>query len=279
MPELPEVETIARSLRQTGQGRPGIVGMHIHQVEVYWKRTIQTPSSEELIHRIPGQRVEEVGRRGKYLLLKLTRDYLIIHLRMSGDIRVELLTDAPGQITPLRKHDRVAMVFEEKYRFSFEDPRKFGRVWLVRDPVEVLGGLGPEPFDPQLTDEIFFHRLQSSRRQLKPLLLDQTFMAGLGNIYTDEALHRAHLHPLSLSNSLREDQSAQLLAAIRSVLLTGIETNGASIDWVYKGGSFQNSFQVYGREKKACYTCGHAIEKISVGQRGTHFCPVCQPLK
>jgi formamidopyrimidine-DNA glycosylase len=198
---------------------------------------------------------------------------------MSGDLRVEEHMDAMGRVIPPRKHDRAALVLDENLRLSFEDTRKFGRIWLVQDVDEVVGRLGPEPLNPEFTPEIFYQHLLSFKRQLKPLLLDQTFLAGMGNIYTDEALHRAHLHPLLKADMLSEMQAAELLWAIRYVLLKGIETNGASIDWVYRGGSFQNTFQVYGRSKQACYTCGHSIEKISVGQRGTHFCPYCQPYK
>lgn len=277
MPELPEVETIVRSLRHSGRGERSVLGMTIEHAEVYWARTIQTPSSVEFIARIKGQSVGEINRRGKYLLIKLSTDYLIIHLRMSGDLHVEPIADENGKPMPPRKHDRAAIFFEQGYRLSFEDTRKFGRMWLVRNPNEVIGDLGPEPLDPSLTEEMFFQLLHANRRQLKPLLLDQTFLAGLGNIYTDEALHLAHLHPLKASDSVSAPEAAHLLAAIRSVLLMGIETNGASIDWVYRGGSFQNKLQVYGRENEPCFTCGHPVEKIIVGQRGTHFCPVCQP--
>ncbi len=277
MPELPEVETIARSLRQPGPRGPGIVGLRIVRAELFWQRTLHSPSVEEFLRRIAGQQVLEVGRRGKFLQIKLEHDYLFIHLRMSGDIRVEPLVDECGQLLPIRKHDRAAFYFGEPYRLIFEDARKFGRIWLAENPADVVGGLGPEPLDLNLTPELFHERLLRVKRQLKPLLLDQTFLAGLGNIYTDEALHRAHLHPLTPSDRLSFADSTRLLAAIRFILQKGIETNGASIDWVYRGGGFQNTFQVYGRAGQVCYTCGSTIQKITVGQRGTHFCPVCQP--
>lgn len=277
MPELPEVETIARSLRTTGPRETGIVGMRIQRAELYWRRTLHTPTAEEFLERIRGQQVVNVGRRGKFLQLHLSSDYLFIHLRMSGDIRVEPRIDENGRPLPARHHDRAALFFQEPWRLTFEDARKFGRMWLTANPAEVTGHLGPEPLELSLTPELFYTRLQRVKRQLKPLLLDQTFLAGMGNIYTDEALFRARLHPLTPSNWLSAEQAARLLAAIRYVLQKGIETNGASIDWVYRGGSFQNTFQVYGRAKQPCYTCGYAIQKMAVGQRGTHFCPVCQP--
>jgi formamidopyrimidine-DNA glycosylase len=158
----------------------------------------------------------------------------------------------------------------------FNDTRKFGRVWLVRDPDEVLSGLGPEPLGDEFTAQTLYAGLQSRRRQLKPLLLDQSFLAGMGNIYTDEALHMARLHPLAPSDSVDLEQARALWGAIRSVLQEGIRRNGASIDWVYRGGEFQNYFRVYDREGQPCPVCGTAIERLVVGQRGTHVCPHCQ---
>jgi formamidopyrimidine-DNA glycosylase len=141
----------------------------------------------------------------------------------------------------------------------------------------VVGGLGPEPFDPLFTADVLHARLHAFRRQIKPLLLDQTFIAGLGNIYTDEALHQARVHPLRLSDSLSFEESSRLWQAIRDVLSEGIRRNGASIDWVYRGGDFQNAFHVYQRTGHPCPVCGTPVERIAVGQRGTHFCPNCQP--
>jgi len=156
------------------------------------------------------------------------------------------------------------------------DTRKFGRVWLVTDPQEVIGGLGPEPFDPSFTVQMLYELLHGRRRQMKPLLLDQHFIAGLGNIYTDEALHFSQVHPLRLSDTISVSEAEKLLYAIRTVLQSGIEHNGASIDWVYRGGSFQNHFRVYDRAGQPCPACGTPIQRIVVGQRGTHFCPTCQ---
>ena len=161
----------------------------------------------------------------------------------------------------------------------FNDTRKFGRVWLVEDAQSVLGGLGPEPLDESLTGSDFYRMLQKQKRQIKPLLLDQSFLAGLGNIYTDEALFQARIHPLTAACAIQKSEANELLAAIRSVLQEGIQRNGASIDWVYRGGDFQNHFQVYQRDGQPCSRCGTEIQRITVGQRGTHFCPRCQILK
>lgn len=271
MPELPEVETIRTMLRDGTQDIPSIVGWAVKSGRVLWSRTLKTPTVEELQFRLPGQTILDIGRRGKYLMVYLTQDVLLLHLRMSGDVWVEAAGQEDG------KHYRLAIDFENGQRLIFNDPRKFGRAWLVGDAQTVLGGLGPEPLDDGFTPQILYARLQASRRQIKPLLLNQAFLAGLGNIYTDEALHLARLHPLMLSKQVSLEQAERLWEAIRSVLSEGIRRNGASIDWVYRGGDFQNYFRVYQRTGQPCMVCGTVIERMIVGQRGTHFCPVCQP--
>jgi formamidopyrimidine-DNA glycosylase len=158
----------------------------------------------------------------------------------------------------------------------FNDTRKFGRVWLTDNLESVTGRLGPEPLEPAFTAEFLLGRLRARRRRLKSLLLDQGFLAGMGNIYTDEALHLARLHPLKSSQSVSRVQARRLHRAIRAILREGIRRNGASIDWVYRGGDFQNHFRVYDREGHPCPVCGTTIRRLVVGQRGTHICPRCQ---
>ena len=276
MPELPEVETIANGLRlgcsaPAEAAHPALPGLHILSARLLWERTLATPTPAEFYTRIAGQAFESIGRRGKFLLARLTQDTLIFHLRMSGDLLVERLE------APMAPHHRLVLELEGGWRLTFNDTRKFGRAWLVSDPEQVTGKLGPEPFSPALSAPVFYQMLQRSRRQLKPLLLDQSFLAGLGNIYTDEALHRAGLHPLRAADSVPADQAEALLGAIRSVLQAGIQHHGASIDWVYRGGDFQNQFYVYQRTGAPCKTCGTPICRVVIGQRGTHFCPHCQP--
>jgi len=283
MPELPEVETIARSLRNgagsvfsTNQGladRPGILERTIYEARVAWGRSIATPDVLTFRWKIAGQSITGVARRGKFLVLRLDRDWLLVHLRMSGDIRVEPINADLDQ-----PHDRVILNFEDGARLVFNDTRKFGRIWLVNDPQSILNPLGPEPLSDELTVELFYSMLQQRQVGIKTLLMDQHFLAGLGNIYTDEALHLAGIHPLQKANSLDMEKTQRLLPAIRHVLREGIERNGASIDWVYRGGEFQNYFRVYQRTGEACLTCGTPIERIVVGQRGTHYCPKCQDL-
>lgn len=271
MPELPEVETIARRLRQGEERIPSLVGKTIRGADLMWERTLVTPVRDEFERRIQGQVIEELGRRGKFLLIYLTQDVLLIHLRMSGDLLVEPQTE------PYATHHRLVINLDNGFRLAFNDTRKFGRAWLVPDPEEVLRGLGPEPLDETFTPMDLYLDLQARRRQLKPLLIDQSFLAVLGNIYADEALHLARLHPCTPSPKLNAAQAEKLLQSIRQVLQEGIRRNGASIDWVYRGGDFQNYFRVYQQTGQPCTTCGTPIERIIVGQRGTHFCPSCQP--
>ena len=277
MPELPEVETIARALREGGRDGEAIIGRQISSMQVLWARTLAEPDVPTFGARILGQQVQAVGRRGKYLVIQLSHDFLLIHLRMSGDLRVEMASSTQGEWLALQPHDRLVIGFADQYRLAFNDARKFGRVWLVPDPEQVVGNLGPEPFDQDFTALQFYQRLQQFNRQIKPLLLDQTFLAGMGNIYTDEALHMAGIHPLRPSNTITPEQAGVLWTAIRSVLDEGIRRNGSSFDWVYRGGDFQNNFRVYQQTGKPCPVCGTMILKTTVGQRGTHYCPVCQP--
>jgi formamidopyrimidine-DNA glycosylase len=271
MPELPEVETIARILRQGTPEQPAILNHIIQSVQLLWERTLAEPATAEFKTRLCKQAINGIGRRGKFLLLNLTHDWLLFHLRMSGDLLVKSAGALP------EKHDRLILELDGGIQLVFNDTRKFGRIWLVNNPQKVLGSLGPEPLDESLTAESLFQHLHATSRQLKPLLLDQTFLAGLGNIYVDEALNLSRLHPLTHANHLTQQQASQLLHAIRTVLRDGIDRNGASIDWVYRGGEFQNYFRVYQRTGEPCPACGTPIERITVGQRGTHFCPHCQP--
>jgi len=264
MPELPEVESIARKLE------PSLVGKTIKEADLRWARTLATPSPKNFRKQIQGQKIEAVSRRAKYFILQLYDYQLLIHLRMSGDLYIR-----NGKIKA-EKHDRLIIKISGNKSLVFNDTRKFGRVWLTATPQDILGKLGPEPLERGFTPQWLYKSLQEKHRQLKPLLLDQTFLAGLGNIYTDEALHIAKLHPQGRSDLVSQEQAKALHEAIRKVLKEGIRRNGASIDWVYRGGEYQNYFRVYDREGKPCNVCGTHIQKLVVGQRGTHICPTCQ---
>ena len=277
MPELPEVETIARYLRDGKDGKP-LVGQTIQSAEVLWEKSVAQPDPGEFQLRVSGQEVRGIGRRAKFLILHLEKDHLLFHLRMSGDLRMESEKDEEGNTRPFAAHDRLVFHLLDGGRLVFNDPRKFGRAWLVEDTSTVFSGLGPEPLADNFSAQDLYKLLQAHHRQLKPLLLDQKFIAGLGNIYTDEALHLARLHPNQISSGVSLKGAENLWYAIRTVLLEGIRRNGASIDWVYRGGDFQNSFRVYQRTGLPCPVCGTAIVRKMVGQRGTHYCPVCQPV-
>ena len=267
MPELPEVETVARSIK------PDLVGRTILSADLRWARTLAIPSPAQFKKQITGQKILDVSRRAKYLVIRLETYSFLVHLRMSGDLLVRA-----GKIKP-EKHDRLLLHLSDQHYLAFNDTRKFGRVWLTDQPEDILGKLGPEPLEKDFTVRWLYENLQLRKRYLKPLLLDQTFIAGLGNIYTDECLHIAKLHPMAASNNVTLEQAGALHKAIRAVLKEGIRRNGASIDWVYRGGEYQNHFRVYGRDGTPCDVCGTTIKKFTVGQRGTHICPSCQHLR
>lgn len=269
MPELPEVETVVRALRKP------LIGQTFTEVRNYWPRHIVTPALPELQRRIHGQQVVAINRRAKYLLFELSAsDTLIIHLKMSGHLAVV------DKDSPADKHAHTIFGLASGQELRFRDTRKFGRVYLVADTQAILGQLGPEPleadFTPTRLEELFAGR----RRVLKPLLLDQTFIAGIGNIYADEALFYAGLHPERKSETLTAVDITRLHAAIQKVLRMGIEREGASIDKYVKPdgskGDMQNAVAVFRRTGEPCYQCGTAVSRIVLGGRSTHFCPHCQ---
>jgi formamidopyrimidine-DNA glycosylase len=270
MPELPEVETIAKGLRAGGDA-PGLVGVTIDKATIGWPRHIDRPSPTVFRKRIRGQVIQDVRRRGKFLVFPLKQDTLLIHLRMSGDLYLKPREE------PLGEHVHTSFELSNGWSLRFKDTRKFGRVYLVGNPETVIGKLGPEPLSKAFSAQVLESMLSARKRQLKPLLLDQTFVAGLGNIYVDEALHQAKLHPLRKSHDLNTREVARLHHSIVETLQRGIRHNGASIDWVYRGGGFQAHFRVYGRAQEPCTTCGALIQRRIVGQRSTFFCPSCQP--
>ncbi|MBL8099551.1 MAG: bifunctional DNA-formamidopyrimidine glycosylase/DNA-(apurinic or apyrimidinic site) lyase [Anaerolineales bacterium] len=271
MPELPEVETVARRIEKD------VVGKTIISADLRWARTLATPSPKKFKEQIKNQKIKSVSRRAKYLILTLENYNLLIHLKMSGD-----LTARKGRIKP-EKHDRLILDLKSasgtRSQLAFNDTRKFGKVWLTNQPEKILGKLGPEPLEKNFTSQWLYENLRKRKRQIKPLLLDQTFLAGVGNIYADESLHKAKIHPQALTNSVSQKQAEALYEAIVSTLKEGIRRNGASIDWVYRGGDYQNYFRVYDREDEPCMVCGTKIQKIIVGQRGTHVCPKCQKVE
>ena len=263
MPELPEVETIVRRFA------PELKGRRILSFRADWPRQLQ-PSRAAVTRELKGQRIETLGRRGKYILMPLRSGAsLLIHLKMSG--RLAWSDEAHRQT-----HVRARFRLDDGRELLFVDARKFGRLQLVDDPALALAHLGPEPLAPAFTPARLQKILAGQNRALKALLLDQKIIAGLGNIYSDEALHHARLHPLTPGRNLERPAIARLQGAIRHVLSEGIRHCGTSLDWIYPGGNMQDYLKVYGRGGESCSRCGAAIEKIRVAQRSTHFCPRCQ---
>ncbi len=270
MPELPEVETVARGLRKPLVGRT-IVGVTVH-----WPRTIAFPEMAEFIPRLVGRQVVSIGRRGKYVVVGLDRSYLLIHLKMSGRLQVVPASEPPD------KHVHTLFDLDDGHQLRFRDVRKFGRIHLVDDPAQVTAELGPEPLADDFTLDGFRHLLARRSARLKPLLLNQQFLAGLGNIYADEVLFAARLHPLRKADSLTVDEQARLYAAIRTVLRQAIGDRGTTLDdrgytdAEGRAGAYQEQIAVYGRSGEPCTLCRTPIERIILGGRSTHFCPHCQ---
>jgi len=268
VPELPEVETIRAQLE------PRLVGRTLGLVSILDDRLTRPHDPREVAAELEGARVEAVERRGKYLVLRLDSGAaLLVHLRMTGSFGFEPTT-----------HERAVLELEGGERLVYRDVRRFG-TWLVLDAIELEPYLarknGPEPLSPRFTAAWLATRLSRRRAALKAVLLDQRVVAGLGNIYADEALWRARLSPLCPASSVGPDEVPRLQRAIRSALRTGIARQGASLrDYAAPDGSegaMQEEFRVYGREGEPCPRCGTPIAKARVGGRGTWYCPRCQP--
>jgi formamidopyrimidine-DNA glycosylase len=269
VPELPEVETVVRALR------PQLTGRKITAINNTWSRHIDRPPLPEFSKRIGGRTISDISRRGKFILFPLDNaDTLIIHLRMSGHLAVvdpEPATD---------KHTHTIFELDNGQELHFRDTRKFGRVYLVSELDEVLGELGPEPLESNFTAELLANIMQGRRRILKPFLLDQSMIAGIGNIYADEALFYAGIHPRRRTDSLDKEDIIKLHEGIQHVLQLGIEREGASISTYLKPdgqrGEMQEDVRVFRRTGESCYECGGSIERIVLGGRSTHLCPNCQ---
>ena len=274
MPELPEVETIANDL-----GAAGIVGKTLAGARVYWERTIAEPSTAEFCRSIQDKRIAGVRRRGKFLVFDLAGgECLLIHLRMSGRLHWA------AQDSQRERHEHVVLGFADGSELRFHDTRKFGRIYLTREAEAILGRLGPEPLGAGFTVRLLQTMMKSRQRQLKPLLLDQSVIAGLGNIYVDEALWEAMIHPRQRSDTLPRRKAAALHAAIQRVLRRGLKNLGTSLgagkaNFYSVGrrrGRNRDELNVFRRTGEPCPRCASKIRRIIVGQRSTHICPKCQ---
>jgi len=273
MPELPEVETIRRTLQ------PKLAGLTVTGVEIILPKVIKAPEPEEFAEKVAGKRIIKISRRGKYLMISLSGGFtLVAHLRMTGRLLYVGGNPAPSRYTHVIFH------LNNDHQLRFADVRQFGRLWLV--PTDSLGSLaglknlGVEPLGELFTREFLKKELRRRHAKIKPLLLDQTFIAGLGNIYTDEVLHRARINPERLATTLTPREIARLYHSIRDVLSEGIENRGTTVrdfaDGDGRPGGYQEMLRVYSREGEPCPQCGKTIVRKKVGGRSSYFCPSCQ---
>ncbi|BAQ63815.1 DNA-formamidopyrimidine glycosylase [Geminocystis sp. NIES-3709] len=275
MPELPEVETVCRGLNKATSGLTFI------GVEVLLSRSLAYPKVDAtFIEGIKSRKIITWHRRGKYLLAQLSHGWLGVHLRMTGQLL--WLT----QDTSLNKHTRIRLFFPDNRELRFVDTRTFGKVWFIpndESPENIITGLqklGYEPFSPDFSDSYLQSKLSKSRRHIKTFLLDQSLVAGIGNIYADEVLFKSNIHPLTLACDLTFSQISALRLAIIEILENAIEAGGTSFSDFLQitgvNGNYGGIAWVYGRKGLSCRICGTTINKMKLGGRSSHFCPQCQ---
>ena len=267
MPELPEVETIRSELALQ------VVGRHFTRVIVNDSKPLQKITPEEFSSRLVGQQIIHLDRRGKYLIFRLSSgEALIIHLRMTGNLLLN-----PGENT---RYSRLIFEFDDNNRLVFADRRRLGVVYLVADDKEIVGKLGTEPFGSEFTRGMLSRKLKGRQAPIKAVLLDQGIVAGLGNMYADEVLFVARIHPLKKAGDLTPVAIKRLYEAILAVLKAAIEKKGASVDtYIRPGGTTgtaHENFQVAHRRGERCPQCQTLIERLVVRNRGTYHCPRCQ---
>ena len=273
MPELPEVETIVADLR------PHLVGRTIVRCELSFPTIVRHPEPEQFVDAVAGMRVESVGRRGKYILIGLSSNvHLVIHLGMSGQLR---LLD---EVTSPEKHTHAVFFLDDGMQLRYRDPRRFGRLLIGTEEAlltaKKMPRLGPEPIDPDFEAEQLYRELRRRRAPLKAVLLDQKAIAGVGNIYADESLHRARLRPTRLANTVSKPAARRLRDSLRESLVLAIANRGSSVDtyrdaWGDVGGQ-QEQLLVYGRAGEPCFTCGRPLSSVRIAGRTTVFCRRCQ---
>jgi formamidopyrimidine-DNA glycosylase len=273
MPELPEVETIKNTLKQL------ITGKRIDKVTVRWPNIIKQPDDvQQFAYMLTGQTFRDMSRKGKFLLFHLDDYTLISHLRMEGKYSVD-----PGD-TPIKKHTHVIFALSSGEELRYNDVRKFGTMHITKKGEEFAGKpltqLGPDPFETAFTPEYLRGKLQKTERVIKAVLLDQTIVAGLGNIYVDETLFKAGIHPLRKANKLTKKEVEAVRKEAILTLEEAVELGGTTIRSYVNSqgdmGMFQQQLFVYGKANEACPNCGRQIVKMKVSGRGTHVCLSCQ---
>ncbi|WP_330948680.1 DNA-formamidopyrimidine glycosylase [Virgibacillus sp. MG-45] len=273
MPELPEVETIRKTLQRF------VIGKTIASIQVHWPKIIKSPDDSEIFKQILcGQTIQAIRRKGKYLLFDLEDYTLVSHLRMEGKYSVDDTND------PIKKHTHVIFAFTNGQELRYNDVRKFGTMHVLNKGEEMkqkpLIQLGPDPFDAEFSFAYFYEKLKKTNRVIKAVLLDQTVVAGLGNIYVDETLFKAGVHPLRKANKLTKTEARAIQQQAIITLEEAVKQGGTTIRSYVNGqgemGLFQQQLFVYGQENTPCKNCGKAIVKLKVGGRGTHVCMTCQ---
>lgn len=270
MPELPEVETVRRGLA------PRLAGAIIRRLEVReWR--LRWPIAATLPRQIEGLRIQQVSRRAKYLLFDCGEGHLILHLGMSGSL---VLLESPQ---PLKKHDHYDLILDSGAIVRFNDPRRFGSLhWMCGDVDNhvLLRNLGPEPLAEQFSGKVLHQALRGRSAPIKSLLMDQRIVVGIGNIYANEALFLAGIHPRTAAGRLSLARCDRLVGAVQQVLRLALQAGGSTLrDFVNSAGEpgyFQMDYRVYGREDQACRHCSGKIRVLRLGQRGTFYCPRCQ---
>ncbi len=274
MPEMPEVETVRRTLT------PLAVGKTIKRVDVWYDKVI-VGDVKSFQQQLKGKTIEKIDRYGKYLLFRLGDLTIVSHLRMEGKYRL-ITADAPRE-----KHEHLQFIFTDGSALRYDDVRKFGRLQLVETGTErIVTGikhLGPEALSPEFTEDYFAKALKNKTKKIKNLLLDQTVVAGLGNIYVDEVLWQAKINPVAESKDLTKQQVQDLYEAINSTIKEAIKLGGTTVHSFLnaegQAGGYQDRLEVYGRAGEDCLRCGRKLVKIKVNGRGTTYCPNCQRLK
>ncbi|NHC40862.1 DNA-formamidopyrimidine glycosylase [Bacillus sp. MM2020_1] len=273
MPELPEVETVRKTLKKL------VVNKTIKDITVYWPKIIKNPVEvEQFVDALIGETIVDVGRRGKFLIIYTGSFALVSHLRMEGKYGLYPKEE------PFDKHTHVLFHFTDGTELRYRDVRKFGTMHLYKKGDEFLTepliGLGPEPFSEEFTIEYLEKKLAKTNRKVKTALLDQKVFVGLGNIYVDEALFRAGIHPERLANTLNKNEITLLHREIVATLSEAVKKGGSTIRSYVNSqgeiGMFQLELYAYGRKGEECKRCGTLLEKTTVGGRGTHYCPHCQ---
>ena len=268
MPELPEVETIKNELV------PHILGRRVTGVSLFWEGIVHQSSVEDFCSRLVGQGITGLARRGKYLLFSLSGGgILVIHLRMTGSLLLKsALNDG--------RFIRAIIQLDDGNALYFRDPRKLGVMWLAGDEEAIKAKLGPEPLEVGFTPEVLAERLRGRTAPIKALLLDQAFVAGIGNMYADEALFAAGIHPLRPGGNLSRDEVGGLYRAIQRVLRAAIDHQGASVRSYFRPsgepGTAHFAFKVAHRGGEPCARCGTPIQRLPIRNRGSYFCPQCQ---